>query len=78
MARRIAAEAWKRRLRFLRFGFLAIVCIGLAGSLSLPLLTPSARLSWVEAALVPSLWYTAVVAAVCALIYQMYKRWVTR
>ena len=74
MATRLAAETRNRRLRFLRFGLLVIVCVGFAGSLSLSLLAPQTRSSGILSALLDSLLYTATVTAGCALAYQVYKR----
>ncbi len=63
-----------RKLNLLRFGLTLIPFVAWAMVFTpLFLISTSARLDWVQIALIPSIGEAVVVAAVCAIIYYLYK-----
>ena len=63
-----------RKLRLVRFGLTLIPLVACAMVfMPLYLISASARLDWVQIALIPSIGEAAVVGVVCALIYFLYK-----
>jgi hypothetical protein len=68
-----------RRLRILRFGLLVVVCIAFLVAFVLPFaLSQVAGGGWVQAALIPSVLYAGGTAIVCVIVYQVYKRMISR
>jgi hypothetical protein len=72
-------EAVRRRLNIVRFGLMAIPPIAWAISFSLPFIVARGLgANWISKALIPSLIQTAIVAAICVIVWFVYKSLVIR
>lgn len=72
-------ESVRRRLNIVRFGLMAIPPVAWVISFSLPFIVARGLgANWVSLALIPSLIQTAIVAAICIIVWFVYKSLVTR
>ena len=71
------SEQNQRKLNLVRFGLTLVPCVAWTMVFTpLYLISSTARLDWVQIALVPSIGEAVVVALTCAIIYFVYKYYV--